>query len=60
MDADWDEILQMPVELALAAGPRVALAGIFTFLLLKIWIVAGLFLLAAFGVLAAWHGKEPW
>ncbi len=59
VDADWDEVLQMPSSSPWPPVLALALAGVFTFLLLKLWIVAGIFLLAVAGVLAAWHGKEP-
>jgi cytochrome c oxidase subunit I+III len=59
VDADWDEVLTMPSESAWPPTLALALAGVFAFLLLKLWIVAGVFLLACLGVLAAWHGKEP-
>ncbi len=59
VDADWDEILQMPSSSPWPPVVATAMAGVFAFLLLKIWIVAGIFLLALLGVLAAWHGKEP-
>jgi cytochrome c oxidase subunit I+III len=59
VDADWDEVLTMPSESAWPPLLALALSGIFAFLLLKLWIVTGVFLLACLGVLAAWHGKEP-
>jgi cytochrome c oxidase subunit I len=59
VDADWDEVLTMPSDSIWPPVLALALAGIFAFLLLKLWIVAGVFLLACLGVLAAWHGKEP-
>jgi cytochrome c oxidase subunit I+III len=59
VDADWDEVLTMPSDSVWPPVLALALAGIFAFLLLKLWIVAGVFLLACLGVLAAWHGKEP-
>ncbi len=59
VDADWDEVLQMPSSSPWPPVLAAALAGVFTFMLLKLWIVAGIFLLAVFGVLALWHGKEP-
>jgi cytochrome c oxidase subunit I+III len=59
VDADWDEVLTMPSESAWPPLLALALSGIFAFLLLKLWIAAGVFLLACLGVLAAWHGNEP-
>jgi cytochrome c oxidase subunit I+III len=59
VDADWDEVLQMPSSSPWPPVLAVMLAGVFAFLMLKLWIVSGIFLLGAFCVLAAWHGKEP-
>jgi cytochrome c oxidase subunit I+III len=59
VDADWDEVLSMPSDSIWPPALALALSGIFAFLLLKLWIVAGIFLLASLAVLAAWHGKEP-
>jgi cytochrome c oxidase subunit I+III len=59
VDADWDEVLSMPSDSVWPPVLAVAMAGIFAFLLLKLWIVAGVFLVACLGVLALWHGKEP-
>jgi cytochrome c oxidase subunit 1/cytochrome c oxidase subunit I+III len=59
VDADWDEVLSMPSDSIWPPVLAVAMAGIFAFLLLKLWIVAGVFLVACLGVLALWHGKEP-
>jgi cytochrome c oxidase subunit 1/cytochrome c oxidase subunit I+III len=59
VDADWDEVLSMPSDSVWPPVLAVAMAGIFAFLLLKLWIVAGVFLVACLGVLALWHGKDP-
>ena len=59
VDAEWDEILEMPSSSPWPPVLAVALSGIFAFILLKLWIVSGLFALAALAVLAAWHAKEP-
>jgi cytochrome c oxidase subunit I+III len=59
VDAEWDETLQMPSSSPWPPVLALMLAGVFTFLLMKLWIVSGIFLLACLGVLAAWHGKEP-
>ncbi len=59
VDAEWDEILEMPSSSPWPPVLAVAISGIFAMVILKQWIAAGLFLVAAFAVLAAWHGKEP-
>jgi cytochrome c oxidase subunit I+III len=59
VDAEWDEILEMPSTSPWPPVLALAVSGIFTFLLLEQWIAAGIFLVAALAVLAAWHGKEP-
>jgi cytochrome c oxidase subunit I len=59
VDADWDEVLTMPSESVWPPVLALGLSGIFAFLLLKLWIVAGIFLVLCLCVLAAWHGKEP-
>jgi len=59
VDAEWDEVLDMPSNSPWPPILAIALAGVFAFILLKLWIVSGIFLLAAFAVIAAWHGKEP-
>jgi len=59
VDADWDEILDMPSSSPWPVVLAVAISGIFAFVLLKQWIAAGVFVVATLVVLAAWHGKEP-
>jgi cytochrome c oxidase subunit I+III len=59
VDAEWDEILDMPSSSPWPPVLAIAISGIFTFVLLKQWIAAAVFVVAALVVLAAWHGKEP-
>jgi heme/copper-type cytochrome/quinol oxidase subunit 1 len=59
VDADWDEILEMPSSSPWPLVLAIAVSGIFTFVLLEQWIAASIFVAASFVVLAAWHGKEP-
>jgi cytochrome c oxidase subunit I+III len=59
VDAEWDEILEMPSHSWAPPALALALAGVFTFLLLEQWFAAAGFVVLCFVVLAAWHGKEP-
>jgi cytochrome c oxidase subunit I+III len=59
VDAEADEVLKMPSNSIWPPVLALAMSGIFAFLLLKLWIVAAVFLFACLCVLAAWHGKEP-
>jgi cytochrome c oxidase subunit 1/cytochrome c oxidase subunit I+III len=59
VDADWDEILEMPSSSALPPLLALMLTGVFVFILMKLWIVSAAFLVVVFIVLGAWHGKEP-
>jgi cytochrome c oxidase subunit I+III len=59
VDAEWDEILEMPSTSPWPPVLALAISGIFAFLLLEQWIAAGTFVVAALAVLAAWHAKEP-
>jgi cytochrome c oxidase subunit 1/cytochrome c oxidase subunit I+III len=59
LDADWDEILDMPAQSPWPPVLALALAAIFTFLLLRQWIAAAISLVVALAVLGAWHGREP-
>jgi cytochrome c oxidase subunit 1/cytochrome c oxidase subunit I+III len=59
LDAEWDEILEMPSESwapILLAG---ALALLFTMLLLQHYVTAAAFAGVALLVVAVWHWKEP-
>jgi cytochrome c oxidase subunit I+III len=59
LDAEWDEILEMPSRSAWPPVLALCLAGVFTMVLIGQWIAAGLFVLLALAVLGAWHAKEP-
>ena len=59
VDADWDEILDMPPASPWPPVLALAMAATFTFLLLKQWIAAAIFVGVAFVILGAWHGREP-
>src|SRR4051812_40212323 len=59
VDADWDEVLDMPSSSPWPVVLAIAISGIFAFVLLKQWIAAAVFVVATLVVLAAWHGKEP-
>ncbi len=59
VDAEWDEILEMPSSSPWPPVLALAISGVFAMVILKQWIAAGVFCVAAFAVLAAWHGKEP-
>jgi cytochrome c oxidase subunit 1/cytochrome c oxidase subunit I+III len=59
VDAEWDEILEMPSHSWAPPALALSIAGVFAFLLLEQWFVAGGFVLVCFAALAAWHGKEP-
>ena len=59
VDAEWDEILEMPSSSPWPPVLALAISGVFAMVILKPWIAAGVFLAAAFVVLGAWHGKEP-
>ena len=59
VDAEWDEVLQMPSSSPWPPVLAVMFAGVFAFLMLKLWIVSGLFVLGGLVVLAAWHAREP-
>jgi cytochrome c oxidase subunit 1/cytochrome c oxidase subunit I+III len=59
VDAEWDEILDMPSESPWPILLALSLSGIFAFLLIRQWIPAAIFVLVSLAVLGAWHGKEP-
>jgi cytochrome c oxidase subunit I+III len=59
VDAEWDEILEMPSSSPWPPVLALAISGVFAMIILEQWIAAGVFLVAAFAVLGAWHGKEP-
>lgn len=59
LDADWDEILDMPSQSWAPFLVSVTLLGMFTMLLLQHYVVALGFAGLTGLVLAAWHWKEP-
>ncbi len=59
VDAEWDEILNIPSSSPWPPVLALAVSGIFAFVLLQQWIAAAIFVVVAFVVLAAWHGQEP-
>ncbi len=59
VDADWDEILEMPSSSPWPPVLALMLTGVFAFILMKLWIVSAAFGLGVFAVLVAWHGREP-
>ncbi len=59
LDADWDEILEMPSDSPWPITMALVASGVFLFLILAHWVVAAIFLGLIFVVLAAWHRQEP-
>jgi len=59
VDAVPDEVLEMPSESPWPLVLSVCTAGLFVMLLVRHYVVAGVFALLALLVLAAWHWKEP-
>jgi len=59
VDAVPDEVLEMPSESPWPLVLSVCVAGLFVMLLVRHFVVAGVFVLFALLVLAAWHWKEP-
>jgi cytochrome c oxidase subunit I+III len=59
VDAEWDEILEMPSSSPWPPVLALSLAVIFVFLLLRQWIPAAIFVVVSLAILAAWHDKEP-
>ena len=59
LDADWDEILEMPSESPWPIVLAAAIALVFVMLLLGHWVTAGAFGGLAFLVLFAWLSTEP-
>ena len=59
VDAEWDEVLDMPASSPWPPVLALAVSGIFAFVLLEQWIAAGVFVVFALLVLGAWHGREP-
>jgi cytochrome c oxidase subunit 1/cytochrome c oxidase subunit I+III len=59
IDADWDEILEMPSNSPWPPVLAFAVVMIFVFILLKVWVAAAICAFVSALVLAAWHSKEP-
>jgi cytochrome c oxidase subunit I+III len=59
LDAEWDEILEMPSESPWPIVLAAAISLVFVMLLLGHWVTAGAFGGLAFLVLFAWLSKEP-
>jgi cytochrome c oxidase subunit 1/cytochrome c oxidase subunit I+III len=59
VDAEWDEVLDMPSHSPWPPLLALAMAGLFAFVLLERWIAAAIFIGVMLVVLAAWHGGEP-
>jgi cytochrome c oxidase subunit I len=59
VDAVPDELLEMPSESPWPLVLSVCTAGLFVMLLVRHYVVAGVFALLVLLVLAAWHWKEP-
>jgi cytochrome c oxidase subunit 1/cytochrome c oxidase subunit I+III len=59
VDAEWDEILEMPSGSPWPPLLALTLAGVFALVLVKQWLAAAIFLVLVALILAAWHAKEP-
>jgi cytochrome c oxidase subunit I+III len=59
LDAEWDEILEMPSDSPWPITLAAATAGIFAMLLLGHYVTAAVFAGIGLLVLVAWHGQEP-
>jgi hypothetical protein len=59
LDADWDEILEMPSKSWSPILLAATLAAGFTMLLTRHYVVAGTLALLALLVVGGWHWKEP-
>jgi cytochrome c oxidase subunit I+III len=59
LDADFDEVLEMPSDSPWPITLALATAGIFVMLLLGHYVTAGVFGGIALLVLVVWHGQEP-
>jgi cytochrome c oxidase subunit 1/cytochrome c oxidase subunit I+III len=59
VDAVPDEVLEMPSESPWPLVLSVCTAGLFVMLLVRHYVVAGVFALLVLLALAAWHWKEP-
>jgi cytochrome c oxidase subunit I+III len=59
LDAEWDELLEMPSGSPWPAVLALATTAIFAMLLIGHWVAAIAFFGVAALVLAAWHAREP-
>jgi cytochrome c oxidase subunit I+III len=59
VDAEWDEVLDMPSDSPWPITVAAALALVFTFLLTGHWTTALVFAGVAGAAVGAWHWKEP-
>jgi cytochrome c oxidase subunit I+III len=59
LDAEWDEVLDMPSDSPWPITLAAATAGIFVMLLLGHYVTAAVFAAIGLLVLVAWHGQEP-
>jgi hypothetical protein len=59
LDAEYDEVLDMPSDSAVPIVLAAALSGIFVMLLTGHWTTALVFAGLSLAVVAAWHWKEP-
>ncbi|HET8565625.1 MAG TPA: cytochrome c oxidase subunit I [Solirubrobacterales bacterium] len=59
VDADWDEVLEMPSHSAWPPLVALAMAGVFTMILLQQWLAAAVFVGVLLCTVAGFHLKEP-
>jgi cytochrome c oxidase subunit 1/cytochrome c oxidase subunit I+III len=59
LDAEWDEILDMPSDSPWPIVLAIALSGVFVMLLIEHYVIAALFGALVMLALVAWHHKEP-
>jgi cytochrome c oxidase subunit 1/cytochrome c oxidase subunit I+III len=59
LDAEWDEILEMPSESWAPIAVALGLALVFTMLITRHFVTSAVFAGIALLVVAAWHWKEP-
>ena len=59
LDADWDEILDMPSDSPWPIVLAVALSGVFVMLLIQHYMIAAMFGGLVALALVAWHHREP-
>ncbi len=59
VDAEWDEILEMPSSSPWPAAVALAMSGVFAFALLSQWLASAVFVVLTLAAVAGWHGKEP-